>query len=183
MINREMTIEEIFEKFPQKSQKLAQAMQNLGLECVGCSASSYETLESGVLGHGYEESDLEKLITKLNLIVSEPLDLETITMTKAAAEKFKQICASSGKEGSSLRFGVRPGGCSGYEYTLEFSEAPTEDDLVFPAPDMEIHIHSSMVEKLMGCEIDFIDGLNGSGFKISNPNAKSACGCGSSQSY
>ncbi len=183
MIDRNMTIEEIFETFPQKSQKLAQLMQDLGLECVGCSASSYETLESGVLGHGYEEQDLENLINKMNNILSQPLDLQTIAMTKEAAGKFQQICTSSGKEGHSLRFALRPGGCSGFEYVLGFSDAPSEEDLVFTSHGVEIHVHSSMVEKLMGSEIDFIEGLNGSGFKISNPNAKSSCGCGSSQSY
>ncbi len=183
MIDRNMTIEEIFEKFPHRSQKLAQLLQDLGLECVGCCASSYETLESGVLGHGYNESDLGSLIAKMNEVISQPIDIQSITRTSMAAEKFKQICSASGKEGHALRFGIRPGGCSGYEYILGFSEAPGEDDLVFSSYNVEMHINSSIVDKLMGSEIDFIEGLNGSGFKISNPNAKSSCGCGSSQSY
>lgn len=182
-IHKEMTIEEIFENFPHKSQKLAQEMLHMGLQCVGCGASSFETLENGVLGHGYEEGDLEELIVRLNAILDEPMPEGTISLTKAAASKFKEICEAEGKSDYGLRFGDRPGGCSGYEYTLEFSKAPTAEDTVFDCHGIQIHVHNSMVERLLGSEIDFHDGLKGSGFKISNPNVKGSCGCGNSQTY
>lgn len=178
-----MTIDEIFEKHPQKSQKLAQEMTNLGLHCVGCGASSYETLEAGVLGHGLSTSDLEALIGRLNAILNEEIDTSTITMTEKAAKKFQMIAEAEGKKGWALRFGDKPGGCSGFEYILDFSQAPENEDEVFTAHGVEIHVHTSMVSRLLGCEIDFQDGLNGSGFKISNPNAKSSCSCGNSQGY
>ncbi len=57
-----MTIDEIFTTFPQRGQKIAQEMQNAGLNCVGCGASVWETLEAGMLGHGFKEEDLEKLL-------------------------------------------------------------------------------------------------------------------------
>lgn len=182
-ITKDMTIDEIFTKFPQKGQRLAQEMQNAGLNCVGCGASVWETLEAGMLGHGFKEEDLEKLLKKLNAILAEKVDTSTITLTPKAAEKFKEILAEEGKEGWGLRFADRAGGCSGFEYVLDFSEKALPDDVVFHSEGVDIHVNQGSAPRLKGCLIEFVDGLNGSGFKISNPNAKGSCGCGKSQSY
>lgn len=182
-ITRDMTIEDIFSKFPQKSQKLAQEMTNRGLHCVGCGAATWETLETGMLSHGFSEEEIDDLVARLNEILSEKIDLNTISMTKKAAQKFIEILKEEGKEGWGLRFGDKAGGCSGFEYVLDYSEKPRSDDQVFPAHGIDIHVNEKAVERLMGCEIDYVDGLNGSGFKISNPNAKGSCSCGKSQSY
>ena len=182
-IHRQMTIEEILSEFPEKSQKLAQEMTNTGLHCVGCSAATWETLEAGMLGHGFSEEDVEDLLGRLNGILDQPLDLGSITLTEKAAEKYKQILAEDGKEGYGLRFGDRPGGCSGFEYVLDYSEKAEEDDVIYNWHGIEVHVNKNSIERLLGSEIDYIDGLNGSGFKISNPNAKGSCGCGKSQSY
>jgi len=183
VITKDMTIDEIFTTFPQRAQKIAQEMQNAGLNCVGCGASVWETLEAGMLGHGFKEEDLEKLLVKLNAILAEEIDTSTIAMTPKAAEKFKEILAEEGKEGWALRFADRAGGCSGFEYVLDYSEKVTADDEVFHSNGVDIHVNQSAVCRLKGCVIDFVEGLNGSGFKVSNPNAKGACGCGKSQSY
>jgi len=183
-ISKEMTIEEILGKFPQKSQKIAQEITNAGLHCVGCQAATWETLEGGMLGHGYPEEDIDTLVSKLNAILSEEVDLNTISLTAAAARKYKAILAEEGKEGWGLRFGDKAGGCSGFEYIIDYSQKAKEDDQIFPSSEgVEIHVNKQMVSRLLGCEIDYIDGLNGAGFKITNPNAKGSCGCGKSQSY
>ncbi len=182
-ITREMTIDEILSGFPQKSQKLAQEMTQTGLHCVGCQAATWETLEAGVLGHGFTEQDLESLLNRLNKILEEETDPNTITLTARAAQKYSSILKDEGKAHYGLRFGDMAGGCSGFEYILDYSEAPKEDDQVFVSQGIQIHVNRNMVSRLLGCEIDYIDGLNGSGFKISNPNAKGSCGCGKSQSY
>ena len=182
-IARDMTIEEILSGFPQKSQKLAQEMTRTGLHCVGCGAATWETLEAGVLGHGFTEADLESLMKRLNAILEEKVDPNTITLTAKAAQKYISILQEEGKQSYGLRFGDMAGGCSGFEYILDYSEAPTEDDQVFESQGVQIHVNRHMVPRLLGCEIDYLDGLNGSGFKISNPNAKGSCGCGKSQSY
>lgn len=182
-ITKEMTIDEILGGFPGKSQKLAQALINRGLECVGCGAATWETLEAGMLGHGFEDNDVEKMVTELNGILAEKVDLTTITLTKKAAEKFSSILKEEGKEGWGLRFGDRAAGCSGFEYVLDYSEKAQDGDEVFNSNGVEIHVKKEIVSRLLGSEIDFVDGLNGSGFKISNPNARSSCGCGKSQSY
>lgn len=182
-IHQDMTIEEILSSFPQKAQKLAQALQNAGLQCVGCNAATWETLEMGVLGHGMTPKDLEGLVQLLNAILSESVDLSTISMTEKAAQKYKAILASEKKEGFGMRFMEKAGGCSGFEYTLDFSEKALEDDQTFLSNGIEIHVPKSFVDRLLGSEIDYIDGLQGAGFKISNPNVKSSCSCGTSHNY
>lgn len=183
MITKDMTIEEILGGFPHKSQKLAQELLNAGLNCVGCGAATWETLEAGVLGHGFTERDLAVLLVRLNTIAQEKVDLTTISLTPAAARKYLEILQEEDKVGYGLRFGDRAGGCSGFEYVLDYSPKAKETDRVFISQGVEIHVQEQMVERLLGSEIDYIDGLNGAGFKISNPNARGSCGCGKSQSY
>ncbi len=182
-IYKEMTIEEIFSRFPHKSQKLAQEMTNRGLHCVGCGAAVWETLEAGMLSHGFSLEDVEDMVVRLNGILAEKADLSTITLTKRAADKYQQILKEEGKEGWGLRFGDKAAGCSGFEYVLDYSEKAEGEDQVFLSNGVEVHVNKADVSRLIGSEIDFVDGLNGSGFKISNPNVKGSCGCGKSQSY
>lgn len=182
-ITKDMTIEEILGKFPQKSQKLAQEMSRAGLHCVGCQASTWETLEAGVLGHGFSEGDLMDLLGKLNAILAQKTDLSTIALTPRAADKYREILHEEGKDGWGLRFSDKAGGCSGFEYVLDYSQSPEKEDQVFISEGIEIHVHQNRVERLLGSEIDYVDGLHGAGFKITNPNARGSCGCGKSQSY
>ena len=183
MITKDMTIEQIFETYSDRAQVLAQEMSNLGLNCVGCSAATYETLEAGVLGHGLNEGDLQALLERLNEIVSQEIDTKNVTVTKRAAEKFQEICAEDGKKSAALRLDDKAGGCSGYEYILDFSDKAQSSDVIFTSNGIEIHIDQTKLERLRGCVIDYMDGLNGAGFKIMNPNARGSCGCGKSQSY
>lgn len=182
-ITREMTIDEIFKKFPHKSQRLSQEMTNKGLHCVGCCASTWETLEAGMYGHGKSDEEIEDLLKKLNQILEEQEDPNAITLTRAAAKKYKEILEEEGKASWGLRFGERAAGCSGFEYFLDYSEKAQPGDLVLESQGIEIHIHQKSKERLMGCVIDYVDGLHGAGFKITNPNVKSACGCGNSHGY
>lgn len=182
-ITKEMTIEGILTNFPQRSQRLAQEMMNAGLNCVGCGASVWETLEAGMLGHGFTDADLEKLLKRLNGVLAEKIDTSTITLTSRAAKKYREILEEEGKEGWGLRFGDKAGGCSGFEYILDYSEKAEPDDEIFICEGVEIHVQKQAVARLLGSVIDFVDGLNGSGFKVTNPNAKGSCGCGKSQSY
>ncbi|MGE5196453.1 MAG: iron-sulfur cluster assembly accessory protein [Anaerolineae bacterium] len=182
-ISRLMTIEQIFASFPQHSQRLAQEITNAGLHCVGCQAATWETLEAGMLSHGYSEQAIDDLVERLNAILEEEVDLSKISLTKRAADKYRQILKEEGKVGWGLRFGDKAAGCSGFEYDLDYSEKAKEDDQVFLSNDVEIHVNKDIVERLIGSKIDYVDGLNGSGFKISNPNATGSCGCGKSQNY
>lgn len=180
------TIEDIFNRFPQKAQKLAYELTRWGLQCVGCSAATWETLESGVMKHGKTQADLYKLVERLNQILQETSSIETISMTLAAATKFKQIREAEGAPTAGLLFGERAAGCSGFEYTLEFTDDADDDaksdKISFESHGITIHVHKNSLSRLLGCEIDYVDGLH-SGFKITNPNVQSSCGCGSSHGY
>ncbi len=183
-ITTEMTINEIFEKFPHKSQHLAQELTNSGLHCVGCHAATWETLEAGVLGHGKSQEELEELLNKLNSILKEEkADPTQITITERAAKKFLQICEEENKQGWGLRLSEKAAGCNGYEFVLDFSEASSDEDIIFTSHSVEIQICKANKERLLGSEIDYLEGLNGAGFKVSNPNVQSSCGCGTSHSY
>jgi iron-sulfur cluster assembly accessory protein len=182
-IARDMTIEEILNLFPHKSQKLSYEITNAGLHCVGCHAATWETLEAGMIGHGMDDSAIDRLVGRLNLLLDEESDPDTISITPRAAKKYLEILEEDGRTGWGLRFEERMAGCSGFEYALDYSEAATADDQVFESNGIQIHIDKRSAPRLLGAEIDYIDGLHGSGFKISNPNVKSSCGCGSSHNY
>src|SRR5690606_34725640 len=104
-ITPDMTIADIFSKYPHKSQRLAQAMTNAGLHCTNCSAATWETLEAGMLGHGMGKAAIDKLLDELNAILEEEIDLDSITITPKAAEKFRQFAKEEGMPEAALRFG------------------------------------------------------------------------------
>lgn len=183
VINRQMTIEQILSLFPFKAQKLAQEITRAGLHCVGCHAATWETLEAGMLGHGMSEDQINTLVDRLNALLEEEADMSTITITPRAAKKYMEILEEDGKPGWGIRFEERMAGCSGFEYVLDFSEKAGQDDEIFISSGIEIHVQKAMVPRLLGSEIDYVDGLQGAGFKISNPNVRSSCGCGSSHNY
>src|SRR5579862_5116584 len=97
LIHRQMTIDDIFSNFPNKSQKLAQEMTNAGLNCVGCCASTWETLEAGMMSHGLGDVEIEGLLKRLNNVLDEKEDLTTITLTERAAKKYRAILEEDGK--------------------------------------------------------------------------------------
>jgi iron-sulfur cluster assembly protein len=184
-INRQMTIDQILGMFPYKAQRLSQEITNAGLHCIGCHASTWETLEAGMTGHGMNEEAIERLVKRLNALLAEPDETssDTIAMTKRAAQKFLDILAEEGKQGWGLRFADKMAGCNGFEYILDYSEKVDADDVIFESHGIQIHVHKACVKRLLGSLIDFVDGLQGSGFKVTNPNVKSACGCGTSHNY
>lgn len=182
-IHRKMTIEEILGMFPYKAQKLSQEITNAGLHCVGCHAATWETLEMGMMGHGKTNEQIDELVRRLNTLLEEPINADTISITSRGAAKFLEISAEENKQGWGMRFSEEMAGCSGFEYVLDFSEKSDQDDAVFVSSGIEIHVKKAILPRLLGSEIDFVDGLRGSGFKISNPNVSSSCGCGSSHGY
>lgn len=182
-IHRHMTIEEILSMFPHKAQRLSYEITNAGLHCVGCQAATWETLEAGMYGHGMNDEAINTLIDRLNGLLAEKADSSTITITPRAAKKYLAILEEEGKVGWGMRFAERMAGCSGFEYVLDYSEKALDDDQIFESAGIQIHVEKKMVPRLIGSEIDFIDGLQGAGFKISNPNVRSSCGCGTSHGY
>ncbi len=102
-----------------------------------------------------------------------------ITLSESAAQQINVIMA---KQGASryLRVAVEGGGCSGFQYKFDFADAPNDDDMVLERDGAKVLIDEISQEFLDGSEIDYARELIGSAFKIHNPNAVAACGCGTS---
>ena len=103
-----------------------------------------------------------------------------ITVTEKAVKQLKIAMKSAGDENQILRMSVEGGGCSGFQYGFQFEEQKEEDDLEFERDGVRLLVDSMSFQYLAGSEIDFIDDLMGTRFVVSNPNAATTCGCGSS---
>lgn len=110
----------------------------------------------------------------------EPAATETpVTLTERAAKQIAKILEGEDK-GTVLRVSVQGGGCSGFQYGFTLDDTKTDDDLVIERNGVRVLIDSVSVSYLAGSEIDYVDELIGSSFKINNPNATASCGCGTS---
>ncbi|MDX2213946.1 MAG: iron-sulfur cluster assembly accessory protein [Oculatellaceae cyanobacterium bins.114] len=107
----------------------------------------------------------------------------TITLTEKAEFRLRAFIQGSADQTittKGIRIGVSDGGCSGYQYTLDITNAPTTDDLVFQQGRVPVYIDRQAAPLLDGIVVDYVEGILESGFKFSNPNATATCGCGQS---
>ena len=104
----------------------------------------------------------------------------TVSMTEDAVQRLEKLIVLKKKSNLMLRVYVQGGGCSGFQYGFQFEEQKEEDDLEFERDGVKLLVDSMSFQYLMGSEIDFIDDLMGTRFVVSNPNAATTCGCGSS---
>ena len=110
-----------------------------------------------------------------------PAALEApLAFTDAAASKVKAMIDDEGNPQLKLRIYVSGGGCSGFEYGFAFDENANDDDMRIDKGGVTLLVDAVSFQYLVGAEIDYEEGLEGSRFKIRNPNATSTCGCGSS---
>jgi iron-sulfur cluster assembly accessory protein len=103
-----------------------------------------------------------------------------ITLTANAVAKVKEIMAQQNPVPAGLRVGVVGGGCSGFSYSMQFENASGLMDKVFDMDGLKVFVDATSVMYLNGCIVDYVETLEGAGFKFENPNVKSTCGCGSS---
>lgn len=103
-----------------------------------------------------------------------------INITDKAAQKVLEIAAEEELAGQGLRLRVIGGGCAGFNYDLYFEDSPTSMDEEFEDKGVKMFVDPLSFQYLDGTEIDFVEGLHGSGFKFTNPNVTSTCGCGQS---
>jgi iron-sulfur cluster assembly protein len=103
-----------------------------------------------------------------------------VTLSDRAAEKINELIGS-GDAGDSqaLRVAVRGGGCSGFQYALALDQKKS-DDHVFEHAGVSVVVDKVSMQFVFGSEVDYVDGLQGAGFTVNNPNVVAACGCGSS---
>ncbi|KAB2965276.1 MAG: iron-sulfur cluster insertion protein ErpA [Zoogloea sp.] len=113
----------------------------------------------------------------MNAVTEMPVPL---VFTDSAASKVKDLIIEEGNPDLKLRVFVTGGGCSGFQYGFTFDEIRNDDDTVMEKDGVMLLIDPMSYQYLVGAEIDYSEGLEGSQFVIRNPNATSTCGCGSS---
>jgi len=101
-----------------------------------------------------------------------------VEVTERAARRIAEITAAEGR--GALRVAVLAGGCNGFQYRFELDDATQDDDMVIEQAGARVVIDPVSLDLLAGAELDYAEELMGSYFAVRNPNAKSACGCGTS---
>ncbi len=175
-ITRDMTIGDMVQKYPSAVEVLLEE----GVHCVGCGAAYFETIEQGLAGHGKTEEEINDVLKRLNDSIPKEEGNEELTITENAVNKVKGLLSKREKKNEALRVKVTSGGCAGQQYHFEFSDKKSEEDQEIKIDGVKFFIDNESMKQLKGSKIDYVDGLTGAGFKISNPNAKSTCGCGQS---
>ncbi len=103
-----------------------------------------------------------------------------LNLTESAQAAVGKFIESAEEPVSGLRVSVTGGGCSGFQYGMALETEAKEDDTVVECGTVKVFVDPQSAPLLSGVTIDFLDGLEGSGFKFENPNATNSCGCGSS---
>lgn len=179
-IHKDMVVGEVVGMFPEA----ADIISSYGLHCVGCHANAFETLEQGLLGHGYPEQQLHKLIDELNEYAEElnqevPKKLPAkakqmkISVTPFALKKIQEIAQKQERKNIFLRVEVRRAG-DAYKYTLNFIDEAEKQtsEKTFDFAKGKVHIVADQWdhEKLNGLKIDYVIEEDREGFKMKNPN-------------
>jgi iron-sulfur cluster assembly protein/iron-sulfur cluster insertion protein len=122
----------------------------------------------------------EETVTTISTTVNIGKKPAPVTLSDAATVKVAELLANEEGDNLALRVAVKPGGCSGYSYEMFFDTEVMPDDVVREFGTVKVVVDSASADLLTGSTLDFSDGLQDTGFHISNPNATRTCGCGSS---
>lgn len=185
LITKDMTMGDIIQKYP----AAAEIMQSYGLHCFGCHVNLFESLEQGVLGHGMSEEQMSSMLSELNelavkgaegLPVVQAVEEPDVVLTEVAATKLKELLEKMQRTDHGIRVQVVRGGCAGYMYNMDFAQVKQSDDTIIEQHGVPLFIDKESLNMLKGIKIDYVETLQGAGFKFDNPNAKASCGCGKS---
>ncbi|CAN5189857.1 iron-sulfur cluster insertion protein ErpA [soil metagenome] len=102
-----------------------------------------------------------------------------IILTENAARRVAAIAARKDRP-AILRLAVDGGGCAGFPYSFDLADAPDDEDSVAETDGVKLVVDPASLELVRGSAVDFVEDLGGSAFRVTNPNAQSGCGCGSS---
>src|SRR3990170_4941040 len=105
---------------------------------------------------------------------------QLVVLSDAAASKLQELVAAEQNPQLGLRVYVYSGGCSGFRYGMMLEDQPSNEDITVESRGIKVYVDRNSTQYLGGSEIDYLDTLMGAGFTVNNPNAVSACGCGSS---
>jgi iron-sulfur cluster assembly accessory protein len=113
--------------------------------------------------------------------VSKGVDsIKMVQITPTAVNKVREILEAQNPKPAGLRLAVVGGGCSGFSYSMAFENKPSMLDKTYDYEGLKVYVDQASMLYLEGAEVDYVETLEGSGFKFNNPNVKSTCGCGSS---
>ncbi|MDR6145550.1 iron-sulfur cluster insertion protein [Sphingomonas sp. SORGH_AS870] len=105
--------------------------------------------------------------------------ISDIALTPSAAARVAAIAERQNKP-AILRLSVEGGGCSGFQYKFGLADSPAEDDTVAETNGVRLVVDSISLDLVRGAEVDYVESLGGAAFRVTNPNAASGCGCGTS---
>ena len=105
---------------------------------------------------------------------------QPLSLTPTALTKVREIMAQQNPVPAGLRIGVVGGGCSGFSYSMSFENNAGMMDKTFNFDGLKVYVDATSIMYLNGCVVDYVETMEGAGFKFENPNVKSTCGCGSS---
>jgi len=115
-----------------------------------------------------------------NIFMTEPIMTTQVGLTASANEQVKKLIAQEGNPGLKLRIMITSGGCSGFSYNFSLDDQVKDDDEVFKFDEVEVLVDEASLPFVEGAQLDYVTDLMGSSFQMTNPNATSECGCGSS---
>jgi iron-sulfur cluster assembly protein len=107
-------------------------------------------------------------------------DERLIRVTPSAAEKVSSLLTKQGRPAGVLRVAVLGGGCSGLQYKMDLQDAPANRDILVQSGGIKVVVDPKSALYVTGSELDYVEALQGGGFKVKNPNAASSCSCGES---
>ena len=107
-------------------------------------------------------------------------DERLVKVTDSAAQKVASLLAKQGRPGGVLRIAVIGGGCSGLQYKMDLQDGPANRDILVESNGVKVVVDPKSALYVTGSELDYIDALQGGGFKVKNPNAATTCSCGES---
>ncbi|MFC2133849.1 iron-sulfur cluster assembly accessory protein [Bacteroidota bacterium] len=176
-IHKDLTIGDVAMSYPEA----IEVLMSEGVHCVGCGAAYHETIEEGLTVHGKSKKEISDIVKRMNeAIEGVKSNPDSITVTKKASAKIKEIIKKEKKTGYGLRIEVTTGGCAGHQYSLDFDKKEKKGDHVIKSEGVKIFVDNESFALIKGSRVDYIDSLQGAGFKITNPNIESTCGCGDS---
>ncbi len=186
-VMKEMTMGDIIQKWP----AAADIMQGYGLHCFGCHVNLFESLEQGVLGHGMTEEVMSNLLADLNKMAggaaveakaAEKIEEKSdVILTEIAATKLQELLNKQEKTPDyGIRVQVIRGGCAGYMYNMDFERVQQNNDKLLEMHGVKLFFDKDSYSLLNGVTINYVETLQGAGFKFENPTAKAECGCGKS---
>ncbi len=188
LITKDTPVSEIVDKWPAAEE----IMKQLGLNCFGCDGAPDESIGEVATALEFQQERVNELLNALNEEARktpprksgfDPNAKYSVEITENAAKKIQEIMKNSQKAGYGLKFGVKPGGCAGYSYGLDFQKEAMGGERTLESHGVNVFIDEKSLPLVNEVTIDYVEALQGSGFKIKNPHAKKSCGCGKSDGF